>query len=91
MEKRFTAAQVVNFNEDDWTFERSSGYAGERNTNVTSLEYDRWIDSSEMHCRRVLRDEYREQMQTLLDFARSQGYAVDTVKMEKFLNDKYFL
>ena len=83
--------QILNFNENDWEFERSSGYAGERNINSTSSEYNKWIFENEFQLRKSMLRKYKDDFNFLNDFIDDLDFdiCVDSMIID-FLNKKYF-
>ena len=71
---------VEEFNENDWEFERSSGYAGYRNINMNSPEYDQWIHQSEFSEKRLNLRDYNYDLKLLHDFRR------DTLPFDEYLD-----
>lgn len=55
--------KIFSFKEDEWNFERSSGYAGERNS-ITN----EWVHEREYCRRKRLKEEYEEKYKFLADF-----------------------
>lgn len=91
-QKKYTREQIFNFNDDDWTFERSSGYCGQRNTNEDSPEYMQWISCDEEHERKCLKRQYEADYKLIHDFRLDQlpfGKYPD-YHIHEFLNKKYF-
>jgi hypothetical protein len=58
-----TFDELRQFNISDWTFERSSGYAGYRNT-IT----DEWRYSKDYHSMRSKKIQFEEKLKLLHDF-----------------------
>jgi len=92
VEKTFTKEEVLLFNENDWNFERSSGYSGQRNINTESPEYNKWIYLKEYYMRKLVKMDYYEDYELLhnfrlecLPFGEYPDYVI-----QEFLNKKYF-
>lgn len=94
--KVYKKEQVMDFQDSDWEFERSSGYAGYRNINECSSEYYKWIFDSNpwqdsMNTRKSLRDKYTEEYKVIMGFLCAVIPEVTSIKVENYLDEKYFI
>lgn len=94
-EKKYTRAQVFEFNEYDWVFERFSGYGGLRNKNADSPEYDKWISNDEEHERACIKRSYEEDFKLISSFCddviwKERNNHIHSDNIHEFLNKKYF-
>ncbi len=91
-EKKYTRDQIFNFNDCDWQFERSSGYAGSRNINENSPEYMKWLSADEEWEMKSIKRDYSADFKLIADFRLDQlslGEYPD-YHIHEFLNKKYF-
>ena len=86
-----TKDEVLNFNEDDWVYRRSSGYCGYDRKNHPGDE-SKWIFEEQFYARRSVRDDYDRDYKLIADFRLDQlplGEYPD-YHIQEFLNNKYF-
>lgn len=91
-EKKYTREQIFEFNDCDWVFERSSGYAGSRNINKNSKDYGKWLSADEEWEMTSIKRQYEEDYKLIADFRLDQlplGEYPD-YHIQEFLNKKYF-
>lgn len=94
--KVYKKEQVMDFQDSDWEFERSSGYAGYRNINQSSPEYGKWIFDSNpwqdsMNTRKSLRDKYNKEYKVIMGFLCTIMPETPLIKVEDYLDEKYFM
>ncbi len=92
MEKKYTKEQVVGFNESDWEWRRSSGYAGYDNINHPNSESE-WIYEEDYRARKSLKEKYDYEYKLLLEFVNDH-FTRDSISdktIPDFLNEKYFI
>jgi len=92
IEKMFTKEEILLFNKEEWTYENSSGFDGYRNTNVDSLEFNKWIYEEEYAKLCCYQNCYYRDCELLhkfrlecLPFGEYPDYVI-----QDFLNKKYF-
>ncbi len=92
MEKKYTKEQVIGFNESDWEWRRSSGYAGYDNVNHHNNESE-WIYEKDYGDRQSLKKQYEEDYKfasELLDGCIKPKENIPLLITE-FLDKKYFI
>lgn len=92
MEKKFTKEQVLGFNESDWEWRISSGYAGYDNINHPKNESE-WIYEEDYRARKSLKEQYNYEYNLLSEF-RDDHVTTETISdrsIKDFLSEKYFI
>jgi hypothetical protein len=90
----YTKENVLGFNESDWEFRISSGYAGYNNIKYPNDE-QKWIYESEYEELKKLKSEYEKSYSLLLELQHyQQSYSTSeglwTSEIESFLDFKFF-
>ena len=91
IKKKYTRDEILNFNENDWNFRRSSGFSGYDHKDYPNDE-QKWIYATEYNERRMILDDYRADYTLIHDFRLDQlplGEYPD-YHIHEFLNKKYF-
>lgn len=89
--KLYTKEQILGFNEEDWIFRRSSGYAGFDHKNYLNNE-QKWIYEDDFYAMKTLKKQYEYEYKLLSDFRLDQlplGEYPD-YHIQEFLNKKFF-
>jgi len=93
IEKKYTKEEILLFNENDWEFGRSSGYAGYyRKGSEYCDKESNWIYEQDYMDRKNLLEKYYEDYKLLHNFRLEQlefGKYPDYI-IQDFLNNKYF-
>lgn len=90
-EKKYTRDEILNFNENDWEFRRSSGYAGYDHVNHPKDE-QKWIYEDDYMQRKILKRQYEEDYKLISEFRNEClpfGEYPEYI-IQEFLNKKYF-
>ncbi len=91
MEKEYTKEQILGFNESDWVFRRSSGYAGYDHKDAPGNEQT-WIYETDFYKRKNLKAQYQDEYKLISDFRTDQlpfGKFPD-YHIQEFLDKKFF-
>ena len=91
IEKKYTKEQVLNFKEEDWSFRRSSGYAGYDHIDHPNDEH-KWIYERDYMERKRLKAQYEYEYKLISDFRTDQLQfgTVPEYMIQEFLNKKFF-
>lgn len=90
--KKYKREDVLQFNEDDWNFRRSSGYPGYDSASSPNNESE-WIYERDFLDRRYLKDLYLNEYDLLVDFATQTVCKKDGISPQvvgDYLDKKYF-
>ena len=90
-ENSYTKKQVLGFNESDWEFRRSSGYAGYDNIKYINDEKN-WIYAEDYMAIKSLKEKYDYEYKLLLEFVNDH-LTKDTISnnaISDFLYEKHF-
>lgn len=87
---KYTKEQILGFKESDFSFRRSSGYAG-----YYPNDEQNWIDETEYSELKRLKSDYEESKKLLLELQNyQQSYSSSegllTCEIESFLDFKFF-
>ena len=92
MEKKYTREQILGFNESDWVFRRSNGYAGYDRVDQSNNK-STWIYEADYYNRKRLKEDYNKDYTLIAEF-RSDQLPLGTYPdfhIQEFLNTKYFV
>lgn len=97
MKNKYTKEQILGFNENDWSFRRSSGYAGydpikNPYTKDAYPDESKWIYEDDYRERKRLKAKYEEEYRLLADFRNEclEFGKYPEYVIQEFLNKKYF-
>lgn len=90
--KKYKREDILQFNENNWNFRKSSGYSGYDLVSSPNDE-SKWIYEKDFLDRRSLKKSYLNEYDLLVDFATQTVCKKDGISprvVEDYLNKKYF-